>query len=289
MKSRTRHATGPRCAECRARRLGLCALLPPDLHRRLCAIAEQKDYVAGQPLWRQGTDREPLGVLIGGHVRVQAYRMDGQRRILELAVPGDILDSRMRCEAGCLVEAASSATACWFDRAQFTRLAALHPQIQGALRELTETRLDRLRLWTWALGTLSRDERVSAFIVLATRHMRFEPLPAGGGLLTMDLSRADIADYLDTTPESISRITHRLQSKGLIRIRSPRQFEIPDLGLLVRSSFLGRVFDDLAYPATLLQAARTATGPAARLAPMQAPPIPGLEARPIPLPPAQPL
>ncbi len=240
-----------RCADCKARNLGLCARVGPMLQGRLCAIAAEKTYVPGQLIWRQDESRKPIGVLIDGHVRVQTFRLDGHRRILELHVPGDILDARMLCDQGCHVEAASDISVCWFDRTRFDQLLEMLPQVRHAVREMNEMRIERLRLWTWINGSLNLRERICAFIALATRHMPFSPLPCGGGILTMQLSRADIADHVGTSVESISRVTHCLHEKGLIRIRTPHHFEIPDLPRLVRGACLGSAFENVSFPAKL--------------------------------------
>ena len=68
--------------------------------------------------------------------------------------------------------------------------------------------------------------------------MPWEPLPGGGGVLDLDLPRADIADLLGTTIESISRISRKFHREGLIRIVDPRRFAIPDLARLARRGSL---------------------------------------------------
>jgi CRP/FNR family transcriptional regulator, anaerobic regulatory protein len=257
MGSGVREEPRLRCADCKARDLGLCALVGPDLRHRLGAIAVERSNAPGQRIWQEA-DHKPFGVLIDGHVRVQVFRLDGHRRILELNVPGDILDARMRCEPGSDFEAASDIRVCWFDRSRFEQLVEEFPQIRHAVCEMNEMRIERLRLWTWAKGSLNLCERICAFIALATRHMPFAPLPWGGGILTMQVSRADIADHVGTSVESISRMTHRLAEKELIRIRSPRHFEIPDLARLVRAACLGSAFGNVPFPAKLPRMAASA-------------------------------
>ena len=81
--------------------------------------------------------------------------------------------------------------------------------------------------------------------------MPYTPLPEGGGLLTVELPRADIADLLGITVETISRVTRRLEAEGIIRIRTAQSFEIPDLGRLVRIGCYETTIGLIDTPATM--------------------------------------
>ncbi|MDE1158237.1 MAG: helix-turn-helix domain-containing protein [Neorhizobium sp.] len=70
------------------------------------------------------------------------------------------------------------------------------------------------------VSRLTAVERISAFLLdMANRQ---------GGLDHFDLpmSRLDMADYLDLTIETVSRVLAKLRSAGLIRLRSIRRVEI---------------------------------------------------------------
>lgn len=70
------------------------------------------------------------------------------------------------------------------------------------------------------VSRLTAVERISAFLLdMANRQ---------GGLNHFDLpmSRLDMADYLDLTIETVSRVLAKLRSAGLIRLRSIRRVEI---------------------------------------------------------------
>jgi CRP/FNR family transcriptional regulator len=92
------------------------------------------------------------------------------------------------------------------------RVAELQTRLTTALAE--EIRRDRL--WMLALGTLSAERRVAAFLIdLADRHARLG-LSARHFILRM--SRADMASFLALKHETVSRALSHLDDLGQISV-----------------------------------------------------------------------
>ncbi len=226
------------CENCHARRHGPCASLPAASLARFAEAARPVDYPAGHCFWDEDGRVNFVGILKTGYLRMLRYTADGRRQIMALVGPGDIVGEGFRPVAGYRLEASTPATMCRFEPAVFERLLEREPELRRAVCRDYLDQLDGLRRTTWSLGVQSPRERLCAFLSLSCRTMPFAPSPKGGGLLTLELPRADIADLLGTTKETISRLTHRLQSSGLLRIRDPRRFFIPDLARLERAGGL---------------------------------------------------
>jgi hypothetical protein len=84
---------------------------------------------------------------------------------------------------------------------------------------------------------------VAAFLVSAMDYMPLQPQPEGGPVLSVILSRRDIADLLATTVESTCRILKGLEREGLIVLRDPRHVQIPDLDSLAQRGGVPRAAD----------------------------------------------
>lgn len=233
-----------KCADCAVRWHGICGQLGALTQARLARIATLQAYQEDQRVWDSGRDGGLEGVLISGSLRIQSYRIGGQRQISCLMLPGDFVSEPCGPRHACRLEASTPARFCRFERSGFRRLLEDAPDLARAVYVLRMIKLEQLRLLAWSLCALSIDERLCAFLAMATRFMPFMPLPGGGGILTVELKRADIADLLGTSQESISRITHRLAVRGIIRIRDPQHFEIPDLPKLTQ---MGCMQDSFAY------------------------------------------
>lgn len=223
-----------KCMQCSLHDKGLCAIVQADTLARLASTGTQHDYPVNRTVWDEGTAPVFVGLLVSGYLRLARYRMDGRRQIVSLMTPGDIIGGTgPGIFAGYTLEAATDVRICRFESRVFDRLMGEDRDLPRAVYRLRAAKLDRLRRQIWWLGVLTAEERLCGFLASATRYMPFAPQPGGGGTLTVDLPRSDIADLLAISVETISRITRCLDASGVIRIRDPRHFEIPDLGKLV--------------------------------------------------------
>jgi CRP/FNR family transcriptional regulator len=222
-----------KCATCAVRQYGICGQVGKATHARLAQISTIRSYAESRSLWDGEFDEGLTGIVVSGCLRMQHYGFDGRRQISCLLLPGDIISEPGGQMRSGQIEASTPAQVCRFDRAQFQRMLETVPELGRAVYALRHAKLDQLRLLTWSLGVLSVDERVCAFLAFATTFLPYTRLPGGAGVLAVEMPRADIADLLSTSIESISRITRRLDAGGVIRIRAPNLFEIPDLERLV--------------------------------------------------------
>src|SRR5690606_36279780 len=93
-----------------------------------------------------------------------------------------------------------------------------------ALREL-----DEAREWMVTLGRKTAAEKVASFLYLIATH---EDANEERADFDLPLSRADIADFLGLTIETVSRQLSRLKADGAIGIASHRRITVPDLARL---------------------------------------------------------
>jgi CRP/FNR family transcriptional regulator len=90
------------------------------------------------------------------------------------------------------------------------------------------------------LGRKTATEKVASFLLLLARrstltgcaHVAAPEVPR----FELPLTRADIADYLGLTIETVSRQITRLKSAGTIRLLDNRLFVVPDMSELVKAA-----------------------------------------------------
>lgn len=206
--------------------------------RQHYATGELIDLDADSEVIADQSQCRNVWLIRSGILRLQRFAFDGRRQILSLSLPGEIVGYDRPCRAGLSVESATACSLWRIDRREFEgRLEASLDQRRDFYAQQHD-QIERLRWLTWSIGALRPEERLSAFLALATRFMPNQPLPDGTAVLTMLLARADIADLLATTMETISRVTHALDEAGVIEIRDPSHFRIIDLPKLTE---LGRI------------------------------------------------
>lgn len=212
------------CDSCPMLRAGFCSTLPVSTLRRLAerSIRLRLDAHSPVPVTANGAGH---GILLRGYLGNVHVGADGHRRISAVTLPGEYFT--LPASGPGELETLTEAEICQIHPTGY-RQAMEDSAFRRALYAQSRSSLGRLHMLALALGALTPEERFIAFIANAMDVMPWEPLPGGGGILTIEVDRADIADLLGTTVESISRITHRLDSTGLIRIRDPWHFEVPD-------------------------------------------------------------
>lgn len=236
------------CVACPSMQRGLCQGLSQEVRHRLMAAGRVVDYPADRLLWDEGRAPTFVGVVTSGFLRMVRYSIEGRRQITVIVPPGDIIGENFDTPMGYSLETATPVRICRMERGVFLRMMEDNPALGRAFYRQCVDRLDGLRRATWSFGLQSPEERFCSFLAEMKRIMPFQPI-GRGGLLHVAISRADIADYLGTTRETISRIAHKLNAVGLIEIRNPATFYIPDMDRLVGVGTSRRSWRPRAHPA----------------------------------------
>ena len=117
--------------------------------------------------------------------------------------------------------------------AEFRAVLAEHPGMQKLLVEHTFAELRAAREWMLLLGRKTASERVaSLFMILANRQpveCCTAPQPKSPIRFTLPISRADIADFLGLTIETVSRQIHTLKDSGVLVFQGQRNVTVPDM------------------------------------------------------------
>ena len=100
--------------------------------------------------------------------------------------------------------------------------------------EMMVRELDVCRDWTLLLGRKCSYERVAGFLLMMAKRV---PQAVSGHTFNtsqfeLPFTRAEMADYLGLTLETVSRQFSRLKKKRVISLPSSREIVIPDMELL---------------------------------------------------------
>jgi CRP-like cAMP-binding protein len=221
-----------------------------------CGLPLGRALICGSPKHREdlapdieviagGAHTRDVWFVRTGILRLQRHSYDGRRQILSLFLPGEIVGFEEEFRDGANIETAAHSRVCRIDSRRFGQMVDRNKALRTELFRQKQDQLDRLHWLTWSLGALAPDERLCAFLALSSTFMPFHPMPDGTGVLTVVLSRRDIADYLGTSIETISRIVHRLSETGLIEIIGPSQFRLLDVAGLVGLGQIEGIFDGM--------------------------------------------
>lgn len=209
------------CETCAVRHKALCGALSGDEIKRINALAFRRRFQAGELILNDSEVPEFFGNIISGVVKLSKVTHDGRQQIVGLQFASDFIGRPFAARNPFFAEAASEVELCCFRKKQFEALVREIPDLEHRMFQHTLDELDAARAWMVLLGRKSAEERIASFIVLIVDRVQQIGCSPEIGMqedveAELPLTRAEIADYLGLTIETVSRQFTRLKSRGLI-------------------------------------------------------------------------
>ncbi|SFI31391.1 MULTISPECIES: Crp/Fnr family transcriptional regulator [Microbacterium] len=193
--------------------------------RPMCA---QKGETVSGP----GQSVSRLLVMHRGQLKVSHTAANGQEQILRTVTDGDVVGERAFLTGhrpNDLVVALEDSRMCVFDHADLSALLRDYPDIsQRMLRSLSD-RLSSVERLLAAITSSDVSARVAAYLLDLPGGMR-----DGVRTVRLPMAKQDIAAYLGTTPETLSRRLAALSASGIIELHGRRDVTVVDIGALER-------------------------------------------------------
>jgi CRP/FNR family transcriptional regulator len=218
------------CQSCESRHQGICGALTPEQLRALSRHTRRVHHDAGDELL---ADAEPItsyGNVLRGVVKLSKVLEDGRQQVVGLQFAPDLLGRLFASESRVRAEAASDVDLCMVPKQALEALVRENPALEHRIMLQTLRELDEARDWMVTLGRKTAAEKVASFLYLIASHI--DPAREEVTSFDLPLSRADIADFLGLTIETVSRQMSRLRADGVIEIENYRHVSVPDVARL---------------------------------------------------------
>ena len=215
------------CRACEARHGGVCGTLTTPQLVELNKFSSRRRVESGSEVIGQGESIDNYSNILRGVVKLSKMMSDGRQQIVGLQFAPDFLGRPFLRESNVTAEAATETELCSFPRRVIDRFVEEAPDFERKLHDQSLKELDEARDWMLTLGRKSAQEKVASFLYLIATHIN----PGDGDQSTFDLplSRADIADFLGLTIETVSRQMTKLRKEGIIVIENNRHLTVPKL------------------------------------------------------------
>ena len=193
------------------------AEVPAAPHADDWAGAARLTFRAGEEIYAQDEDADMIYRLVRGAVRTSHLLADGRRQIGDFYYAGDVIGveigalHRFSAEAlgPCEVLAIRRSGSAAYDAGRHERM----------IWQATAAELHRAQSHMLLLGRATACEKVAHFLLDIAERFR-------GELVSLPMSRQDMADYLGLTIETISRMLGRLQADGFVEFEGARRYRI---------------------------------------------------------------
>ncbi|QKD16186.1 Crp/Fnr family transcriptional regulator [Mesorhizobium sp. NZP2077] len=227
----------PLCEPCAVRQASSCGHFSKELRGELAAISYLRAFRRGETVQAEGEDVAFVGNVLSGMLRIQTTIGDGRRRLVGLLMPSDFFGRALTGPSRVAIGAASDAIVCCFERGAFESLSGRFPQLGREWMHDSLDEIDAARDWMVLLDSPSVSALVASFLLMLCRRTEACTLtPTGRLLVSIPISRSDMAAYLGTTVETIGRTMRKMSSLNIIRIHEPRHFEVLDEARLMKLS-----------------------------------------------------
>ncbi|MDE8350003.1 MAG: helix-turn-helix domain-containing protein [Acidocella sp.] len=207
------------CADCGARHHGMCDALSDDDLGVLAKAAQRMTISPGKVFIEEGDPANYFYNINEGMVRVFKALPDGRRHITGFMGAGQFLGLAISGHCAFSAEAMEEVHLCRFSRATLNQVFADFPALERRLLNIAAHELTVAHEQMLLLARKSAVERVSSYLlnlVMQLDACAEGKLPSSKLILKLPISRADLADYLGLTIETVSRSFAQLKRNGLI-------------------------------------------------------------------------
>jgi CRP-like cAMP-binding protein len=202
----------------------------PQLLAPLASVAAVIHADRDEEIIYQGDTATYCFELLSGCLRTVRLLEDGRRHVGEFLFPADVLG----CDAGPAhefgVEAVTPATLRRYRVSAIEARADRDLLFAQRLRRHGAAQIRAARSRMLMLGRKTASERIASFLL----EMQQRLLPSVNGAVELPMCRADIADYLGLTVETVCRGLTDLRQDGIIGVDRGR-ITIRDRGALTRA------------------------------------------------------
>lgn len=215
-----------------------CASLVPIFNHlekeqmdEIMAVTHSVSYKKGEIIYYAGDQSDSLYILSNGKIKIYRLSESGKEQLLRILHPGDFtgelaLFSETVHEE--FAEAMEETSVCTIKRSEFQELLLKYPSISLKVLAEFSSRLGQSEKQTTWFSTEKVETRIALFLAeyVDTEKQSME--------VVLPMNKKDMASYLGTTPETISRKLADLEEAGYIKQITNKKIKILDLDGLRR-------------------------------------------------------
>jgi CRP/FNR family transcriptional regulator len=180
---------------------------------------------SGQTLFRSKAPANALYLVRSGSLRTCVQGEDGDLQVLGFHLPGELLglDAISSGLHACDAQALERTGYCELSYGKLQSLAAEIPTLQPQLMRVISREIVNDHQHLVLMGKPQAQQRVAIF--LTSLSQRYQRLHRDNRMLTLSMSRSDIASYLGLVIETVSRALTRMEEMGVLTVNR-RSIEI---------------------------------------------------------------
>lgn len=199
---------------------------------RIVNSTSKMELQKGEMLFRAGEEDDTLYIIHTGKVRVSRLSEGGKEQLVRILNPGDFTGELAIFQQGNVhenyAEAMQKSSICLLKQSDLQKYLIEFPQISLKIISEVTARLKDSEKQTTQVSTENVETRIISFLIDC-----LQPNSGDSPTVELPISKKDLASYLGTTPETISRRFTNLEKEGLIAQLPRNRIKIHDLDELI--------------------------------------------------------
>lgn len=202
--------------------------------KTLSHAPNRRRYASGMNIYREGDKAEHVYEVKSGVLRLARVLANGRRQVIAFGLPGDIVGfpNGEMYHTDCDVVSPTEVVAYRLSELEGGKGSSSDTQrllMQAALREISCMQ-DHVMM----LACKSAMEKVASFLCVLSQ--RTGTPSSDHTVFSLPMCRADIADFLGLTIETVCRMFSMLRKNSVIALNTPQSVEVLDMQALIDAS-----------------------------------------------------
>lgn len=203
--------------------------LEPEQLQDVMQVVQSVSYKRGEILFHAGDESDSLYIVNSGQVKIYRLSDLGREQLVRLLYPGDFTGELALFKATVLenfAETVEDSQICIIKRDDLQRLLVKYPTISLKVLNEFANRLATSEKQTASFVSEKVETRIALYLMEQLENI-------GGNVIELPMSKKDLASFLGTTPETLSRRLTEFETNGMIEQNGQRQIKIIDEALLL--------------------------------------------------------
>jgi CRP/FNR family transcriptional regulator, anaerobic regulatory protein len=192
--------------------------------------AHSVTYKRGEVIYQVGDQSDSLYIVNRGKIKIYRLSESGKEQLVRILNSGDFTgELALFSEAfhESYAEAMSETQVCLIKRSDLQEFLLKYPSISLKILAEFSNRLGQSEKQTTRFATEKVETRIALFLAECLEH------EDQSSEVELPMSKKDLASFLGTTPETISRKMSDLEEAGYIKQKTNKRIEILDLDGLI--------------------------------------------------------
>ena len=226
--------------------MGFFSDMPEPLLNELKGIAREKIFQKGEMIFYEGDESIGFYLLLTGLVKIYKLSSDGKEQILQFIRPNETFGEVVVFSGKAFpahAEAAQKSRVLLFPKKDFLEIIRKNPDVALTMLAILS---ERLRNFTVQVENLSLKEvpnRLASYFLYLSKEEK------EGALITLDISKGQLASLLGTIPETLSRVLAKMKEREIIEVEGNRIRLVDISRLKSMNLFMIEIHHNLPYKA----------------------------------------